>query len=157
MGLSDEQRKNIVKVAESWLGTPYVGHSAFKGPKGGTDCGQLLKAVYTEAGHAPSDGIPTPVDYSLEVWLHKEDTTYIDIVEKYMRQIPESEVKEGDVVFYKMGRGYAHAAIVVKWPEYVIHALNRGGVCGGHGMNLKYGRLEKKFYTIKDELCGEKK
>jgi len=82
---------------------------------------------------------------------------YISIIEKYMREIPESEVKPGDVVVYKLGLAFAHAAIIVKWPEHVIHSLEREGVHAGHGKNFKFGRLEKKFYTVKDEWCKEEK
>lgn len=161
MPLSDEQRQKIVDEVKSWVGTPYVGHSAVKGPKGGVDCGQLIKAVYLATGHRPADGVPLPTDYSLEIWRHKADTTYIETVEKYMREIPESEVKPGDMVLYKMGHGFAHSAIVVKWPEYVIHALSQraGGVVAGHGgqgqfsTNIKFSRLEKKFYTVREEYC----
>lgn len=151
MPLTDEQRSNIVKIAKEWHGTPYRPHSCMKNC--GTDCGQLLKGVFLEAGHRPDDGVPLATDYSVDIWLHKDDTSYIDTVSKYMREIPESEVKPGDVVLYKFGRGYAHAAIIIKWPEYVVHALKREGVTAGHGMNLKFGRREKKFFTLKDENC----
>jgi hypothetical protein len=165
MPLTDEQRENIVKVAESWYGTPYRDCSAFKGPKGGVDCGQLIKAVFIEAGHRPADGIPVPQTYSTSVWQHKNDTTYIDTVEKYMREISESEVKAGDVVLYKMGRAFAHAAIIKIWPEHIIHCLSQiaGGVVGGHGgngqfsRNLKFSGMVKKFFTLKDEWCEVKK
>lgn len=163
MPLTDEQRLNLKRVTESWYGTPYRGWSAVKGKKGGTDCGQLVKAVYIEAGHRPEDGIPIAKDYSLQIWHHKNDTTYIDTVEKYMREIPESEAKMGDLVLYKFGRGFAHAAIIIDWPEHVVHANERDGVVAGHGgngefsRNLKFSRLEKRFYTVKDEFCEVKK
>jgi len=152
MPLTDKQRENIIKVAESWYGTPYRGWSCLKGA--GTDCGQLLKGVFMEAGHRPGDGIPLPLDYSLQVSKHRRDTSYIETLEKYMREIPQSEVKMGDVVLYKLGLAFAHAAIIKIWPEHVIHALERDGVTAGHGMNFKFGRLEKKFYTVRDEHCN---
>ena len=151
MPLTEQQRQNIVKVTESWYGTPYRGHSCLKGA--GVDCAQLLKGVFVEAGHLRED-IPLPKDYSLQVSQHRHDTEYIETVERYMREIPESEVLPGDVVVYKLGLAFAHAAIIKSWPEHVIHALERDGVTGGHGMNFKFGRLEKKFFTLKDEHCG---
>ncbi len=149
MPLTDLERQNVVKVAESWYGTPYRGHSCLKGA--GTDCGQLLKGVYIEAGHRFDDGIPTPKDYSLQVSQHRRSSEYIDIVAKYMREVPESEAKPGDIVVYKMGLAFAHAAIIKSWPDHVIHALERDGVTAGHGMNFKFGKLEKKFFTLRDE------
>ncbi len=76
---------------------------------------------------------------------------YVQTVEKYMREIPESEVLPGDVVVYKIGLAFAHAGIVVKWPEHIIHALAREGVHAGHGKNFKFGRLEKRFFTVREE------
>jgi hypothetical protein len=149
--LTDEQREHIIEVAESWYGTPYHGWTCLKGI--GCDCGQLLKGVFMEAGHQPPDGVPTPSDYSLDVWLHREDTTYVDTIMKYFREIPESEVKPGDIVCYKLGHAMAHAGIIKVWPEHIIHSLKRDGVTAGHGMNFKFGRLEKKFFTLKDEHC----
>jgi hypothetical protein len=154
MPLTDQQREHIVEVAKYWYGTPYRGWTCLKGI--GADCGQLLKGVYMEAGHQPADGVPTPLDYSLQVSLHRKSMEYINIIEKYMREIPESEVKPGDVVVYKLGLAFAHAAIIVKWPEHIIHSLNREGVTAGHGMNFKFGRLEKKFFTVRDEFCETK-
>jgi cell wall-associated NlpC family hydrolase len=153
MPLTDQQREHIVEVAKSWYGTPYRGWTCLKGV--GCDCGQLLKGVFMEAGHRPQDGVPTPKDYSLQVYLHRKDTTYIDTIAKYFREISETDVKPGDVVAYKLGKGFAHAAIVVKWPEHVIHTLKREGVHAGHGNNNKFGRLEKKFFTLRDEFCEE--
>lgn len=155
MPLSDKQREHLVAVAESWYGTPYRGCSCLKGA--GVDCGQLIKGVMIEAGHKFEDGIPTPEQYSLDVAQHRKSTEYIDIVEKYMREIPESEVLPGDVVIYKLGHAFAHAAIIKLWPIHVIHALKDYGVVGGHGMNLKFGKRQKKFYTLKDEFIGEDK
>lgn len=155
MGLSIKQREHIVEVAESWYHTPYRGHSCLKGA--GTDCGQLIKGVFMEAGHQPADGVPTPKDYSLQISQHQRSTEYMDTLGKYFREIPESEVLPGDIVLYKFGLAYAHAAIIKHWPDHVIHAVQRDGVTAGHGMNHKFGRLEKKFYTLKDEFVGEEK
>jgi cell wall-associated NlpC family hydrolase len=141
-----------VQVAKSWYKTPYRGWTCLKGI--GCDCGQLLKGVYQEAGLRPPDGVPTPKDYSLRVAQHQASTDYIDTIGKYFREIPESEVLPGDIVVYKLGLAFAHAAIIVKWPEHIIHSLEREGVHAGHGMNNKFRPLQKKFYTLQDQFCG---
>ena len=92
MPLTDKERANIVAIAESWYGTPYRGWSCLKGA--GVDCGQLLKGVFTEAGHQPADGVPLPADYSLQVSQHRHDTSYIETVMKYER-LPERACKPG--------------------------------------------------------------
>jgi hypothetical protein len=153
MGLTYKQREDLVAVAESWYKTPFVGHSCLKGA--GTDCGQLIKGVLLEAGHHFDDGIPLPKDYSLQVSHHRHDTAYIDTVRKYMREIPEAEVKPGDLVVYKLGLAFAHAGIIKSWPSHIIHALEHVGVTAGHGLDFQFGRLEKKFFTLKDEHINE--
>ena len=151
MPLNDEQRKKIVVVAESWQGTPFAGPSCLKGA--GVDCAQVLGGVYREAGYWCGDGIVLPDEYSLQIGQHAEDTRYIDIVGKYMREIPESEVKPGDVVIYKMGLAFAHAGIVKFWPSHIIHVTERNGVTAGHGASGALGRLARKFFTLKDCHC----
>jgi len=93
-----------------------------------------------------------PRDYSLQVSQHRASTEYIDLVAKYMREIPENEVQPGDVVVYKLGLAYAHGGIVVGWPDTVIHAIggNNRGVQHTHGKNTpKFNKHPRKFFTVK--------
>jgi cell wall-associated NlpC family hydrolase len=148
MPLTSEQRDKIVTEAKSWIGTPYRGWSRVRGV--GVDCGQLLAGVYVNAGFLPAD-IELPKYYSLSVAQHKESTEYIDLVSKHMREIPEAEALPGDTVVYKLGLAFAHAAIVVEWPNFVIHAFAHGGVRGASGD--KHPRLlktQRKFFTLRD-------
>lgn len=155
MPLTDKQRQTIVKEAKSWIGTPYRGWSRVKGPKGGVDCGQILAGVYINADFLSAD-IELPKYYSLSVAQHKESTEYIDLISKYFDEIPEADVKPGDIVVYKLGLAFAHAAIVVEWPSFVVHAFAHGGVRGASGD--KHPRLMKtsrKFFSLKQEHCKE--
>jgi hypothetical protein len=151
MPLDDRQRAKLAKEFESWKGTPYRGWSCRKGPKGGVDCGQIIKGSFMTAGFGP-DEVPLPAHYSLCVGQHKEDSRYIDLVEMYLREIPETEVGAGDVVIYKLDKAFAHSALIVEWPNHVVHAWARYGVVGGHGMNHPNLRNKThKFYTLKEE------
>lgn len=150
--LTDIQRQAIVDEALSWVGTPYHGHSCTKGA--GADCGQFIIGVYRNCGHFPA-GVEVPENYPLQVAQHKKDTRYVNTVLTYMDEISEVQVKPGDVVIYKIGLAFTHAAIIVKWPEYVIHAIETHGVSAGHGSNTKFGKLEKRFFTIKNEYIGK--
>ena len=146
--LTPEQRTAICSEARTWLGTPYRGWSCEKGA--GVDCGQLIYGVLRNCGHVPV--LTLPRDYSLQVSQHRASTEYIDLVAKYMREIPESEVQPGDVVVYKLGLAYAHGGIVVGWPDTVIHAIggNNRGVQHTHGKNTpKFNKHPRKFFTVK--------
>jgi len=145
--LTNAQRELVTRIALQWVGTPYRPCSSLKGA--GVDCGQFLAAVYQEAGLVPKD-VELPNNYSVQVWQHKEDTTYLDIVSRFAREIPESEVLPADIVVYKLGKGFAHGAIIVHWDDFIIHALEKDGVTGGHGNNTMLAKRERKFFTLKD-------
>jgi hypothetical protein len=153
MPLATEQRQKVATEAMSWIGTPYRGWSCLK--KCGVDCGQLLIGVYVHAGFFQEGYIKTPTDYSLQVAQHKKDTEYVETIEKYMREIPESEVQPADVVVYQLGLAFAHAALVIEWPNIVVHAMAHGGVRCAHGTNhAKLKRTTRKYYTLRDEFCN---
>lgn len=148
--LTTEQRNAIVTEAKSWNKTPYHGHSCLKGC--GVDCGQLIYGVYRACGLVPE--VDLPKDYALQVAKHRESTEYVDIVNRYFRDIPESEVQPGDLVVYKLGHAFSHAGIIVQWPGYVIHAEERHGVSGVHGIKSPFFRYlgvqaERVFRTLK--------
>ena len=154
MPLTHVQRDKIVIEARTWLGTPYCGWSRSKG--NGVDCGQLLAGTFIGAGFLPED-LQLPAYYSLTVAQHKEDTEYIEKVEEYMREITEAEAGAGDVVVYKLGLAFAHAGIIVHWPDHIIHAWRRHGVCGAHGKNEpRFRKCERKFYTLREQFIGSK-
>jgi hypothetical protein len=151
MSLTNTDRANIVAIAESWYGTRFAGHSCLKGC--GVDCAQFLGGVYREAGYWCGDGIVLPTEYSLQIGQHREDPVYTDTLLRYMREIPESEVLPGDVVVYQTGLSFAHGAIIKTWPTHIIHALERDGVTAGHGLDSAFGKLSRKFFTLKDIHC----
>lgn len=149
--LTTQQRAEILAEAKTWIGTPYRGWSCLKGC--GTDCGQFLYGVYRAVGLIPEFELPK--DYSLQVSLHRASTEYIDLVDKYFRQIPEGEAQPGDLVVYKIGKGFAHAAIIVEWPHYVLQADDHNGVAGAHGTDTPiFRRAERQFRTLRAEYCG---
>lgn len=149
--MTNEQRIAVVKETKTWIGTPYRGHSCIKGV--GTDCGQLLYGVYRAIGLLPA--VELPKDYSLQVSKHRASTEYIDIVDKYFLEIPEADVLPGDLVVYKLGLAYAHAAIVVRWPDYVIQAEAVHGVSGAHGSKSPlFKTAARQFRTLRPEFGG---
>jgi len=117
-------RVAIVLGAESWLGTPYHAHARIRGRAGGVDCINLLAEVYGTLLLVPLDACPSyyPVDWH----LHHTTELYLDGVAKYAREF-DGPPLAGDVVLFKTGRAFGHAAIVTDWPNG-IHASSKDRV-----------------------------
>jgi cell wall-associated NlpC family hydrolase len=113
-----EERDRVEEVVRTWVGTPYHDLASKKGA--GVDCAMLLREVYVEAGIME----PFPIaHYSPQFFLHGDEERYLSYVMPRGREITEGEVRPGDMALYKIGRVYAHGAIVVKpgWPR-IVHA-----------------------------------
>jgi cell wall-associated NlpC family hydrolase len=150
--MTTEQREAIVKEAKEWVGTKYRPYSRLKGA--GCDCAQFIAGVYENTGHISTEDlrINIPQVYSVNAGQHIETTEYVDKLSQYMREIPESEVKPGDVVMYKLDKAFAHSAIVIEWPTFIIHALARHGVHGAHGTNEAILHSKpRRFFTLKEK------
>lgn len=112
----DEQRAAVVAEALSWVGTPWHHQSRVKGA--GTDCGNLVIAAYSGAGMIEAfDPPPYPRDWH----VHRDDEWFLRFVPTFARQIEEAVAGPGDLILFKIGRVYSHAAIIVDWPQG-IHA-----------------------------------
>ena len=160
MALTDNQREILVGEAKSWIRTPYRGGACLK--RLGVDCGQFIYGVYRNCNLLPA--IDMPAYYDLHPGVHSAKSILEELVVPYFREIPEQEVKPGDCVIFKTQmryaartQGYAHAAIVIDWPNYILHADTRYGVHGDHGSKNPFFRnVPKRFGTLKDEFCGDK-
>ena len=110
------QREAVIAAARTWVGTPYHDMGKVKGV--GVDCGTLLASVYQEAGVVPQIVLE---DYSPQWYLHRDDPRYLDEILKYAHEIETPA--PGDVVVYRIGRQFAHGAIIVEVePMRIIHA-----------------------------------
>ncbi len=108
------------------------------------DCVNLIAFAYREAGVTGHVEIEP---YSVQVMLHSADETTAGYLLRYGREIPEADAREGDVVLYRVGRSYSHAAIVVDWPTRIIHAHALSGKVvetDGHAADLS-GRPTRFF------------
>lgn len=141
-----EQREAVTRVALAWLETPYHSNACLKGI--GVDCAQLLRGVYVEAGVvAPFDLAP----YSPQFYLHSDQEIFMGIVKRSAREIEPHEARPGDVVLYKLGKCFAHGAIIVNpgWP-HIVHAHHAAKIVRrglGTSMHLGMPILGMKFFS----------
>src|SRR5208283_3416055 len=88
------------------------------------DCANLVAKVFEEA--ALVGPIPIP-QYAPHFFLHNGEELLCDELLKYAHEISENEILPADLVVYKVGRAFAHIAIICEWPRYVIHAHKPSG------------------------------
>jgi len=120
------ERAWVARAAEGWLGTPYHNHGRVK--QAGVDCGQLLLAVFAEAGLIPEmESGPYAPDWH----LHHSDELYLGWVERWC--VPTAVPGVGDIALFRYGRCLSHGGIVVRVPPRaphvtIIHAYRGEGV-----------------------------
>lgn len=120
-------REKVITEAKEWLGTPYHSGARVKGI--GVDCGQLLIAVYQNAGIIPS-GDCEPGYYPFDWHLHRAEEKYLAWVERYCDKI-EAEPLPGDIAVYQFGRCISHAGIVLEWPKIIHSYVGMGVIVSG--------------------------
>ena len=140
----DAQRQRIVAIARTWMGTPFHDCQGVKGA--GVDCAMLLKCVYEESGLVEPFVI---APYSPQWFLHRDEEVFMGIVKKFTREIAAEDAGPGDIALYRLGYCYAHGAIIVRWPEEIIHAHKQSGrVLATPAFTGDLGRLAVKFFSI---------
>lgn len=138
----DAWRERVIEEAKGWLRTPWVHRARVKGA--GVDCAQLLIAVYSGAGviEAFDTG-----EYPADWMLHREEERFLSWVKKFMSPIDSPQ--PADIVIWKYGRCFSHAAIVVDWPV-VIHSFKKeGGVVWGNASQGDLARHQHVAYSRK--------
>jgi hypothetical protein len=140
------ERDRVCAIAESWIGTPFHDEACVKGA--GVDCAQLLRGVFVEAG------LVAPFDtghYSPQHFMHSPEERFLGWVQQFAHEIPQDEVRPGDIVLYRICKAFAHGAIVVQpgWPEIVhAHYASRRVIrAKGTAVHLGTKILGMKFFT----------
>jgi cell wall-associated NlpC family hydrolase len=141
----DEERARVLEVAETWVGTPFHDVAGVKGV--GVDCAHLLARVFEEAELVEKRDIKK---YSPQFFLHRSDEEFLETVLSHdCREITEGDVKPGDVILYKVGRCYAHGAIVANYPIDIIHAHKGSGrVVHSHVEHAEFANRPKRFFSL---------
>lgn len=131
---SVRKRRLFVEEALTWQGTPFVNCGDVKGRKGAVDCAMLLVRSAVDTGLLPPfDPRPYPPAWH----LHRDEERFIGWVRDKLgaTEIDPDAVRFGDLLIYKLGRCYAHGAIVLSSQE-VLHAH------AGAGCTLRSLRTE---------------
>lgn len=120
------ERLAVVNAARRWIGTPYHHRASVLGA--GVDCAQLLRCAYLEAGLITDFEQPL---YNCDWHLHRNEEKYLAVVESYapaidddirsLNERPDLVVAPGDILMWRVGRTFSHAAIVSDWP-FIIHS-----------------------------------
>lgn len=136
-----EQREAVLAEARSWLRCPYHHHAGLKGV--GVDCAFLVLRVYEACGLVR--GVD-PGYYPADWFLHRGEERYLSQALAHAREVKAPN--PGDLALYRIGRLFAHGAIVVDWP-LIIHAhIEARMVTYAEGdRGWLHGR-ERRFFTL---------
>jgi hypothetical protein len=109
-----EERAAVILEALSWEGTPYHHNQALKGVA--ADCVRFLNEPYVACGFTTRE---PQRDYPADWHFHRSEELLLEAIGR--RCHPVDRPDPADIVTWKLGRCFAHCAIVIDWP-IVIHA-----------------------------------
>lgn len=138
------ERADVCAEARSWLGTPYHHMGRVKGRAGGVDCAQLVWAVFHACGLTPF----LPLEHYPPDWhLNRGIERYMTLVLERARAV--AAPRRGDIVLYRLGRAFAHGAIIVDpgWPTVVHANFAARAVVLGHGEEGRLAGRPRRFFS----------
>jgi len=114
-------RTEIIRVARSWIGTPYIHQASVKGV--GCDCLGLLRGVWREQhGDEPEEAPPYSPDWAEATG----EETMRAALARHLREIDKRDMAPGDIALFRMlPNGPAkHCGIIASNPHglTLIHA-----------------------------------
>lgn len=151
--LEAEQRAAVVKEALSWRGTAYHHEGSIKikrdedgrvVDRGGVDCAYFPFLVYRSLGLIKLEQLPR---YTAQWFLHQGEEIYLNLVREHATEIDGTPLA-GDFVIWKIGRLYAHGAIVLDWPRIVHSVRASGGVLEDHANGGEVQDKPVKYFTL---------
>jgi cell wall-associated NlpC family hydrolase len=114
-------REHVIAEALTWRGTPW--HHAGRVKGAGVDCGMFPAEVYERCGVMPHI---EPGPYAQDVMKHRGEERFLALVAAHAH--PVETPRPGDLVLWRFGRCFSHAAIVVDWPLIIHSYIPAGGV-----------------------------
>lgn len=105
---NDELRKSFAEIAREWVGVRYR-HRGIT--KNGCDCTGMLIGIAKSLGYLAKYKLRM---YQRDWNLHSAASDFvIEELEKFGDEIPNSEMQNGDVVVFRLGKCPAHVGIMV--------------------------------------------
>ncbi|AHF90214.1 hypothetical protein OPIT5_08385 [Opitutaceae bacterium TAV5] len=137
-----ERQDALEAAADAWAGTPFVAHSATRGPQGGVDCVHLAHELMAGAG--AMERATLPPDYSLDHAHHSTSTMLLrwildcpQLAGRVAMIPPQGRILPGDLYGLRSGRVDHHLAIALRDGQ-IVHAVAGRGV-------LIHGASDRKF------------
>jgi len=116
--------EDIIRIARSWLGTPYHHQASLKGV--GADCLGLVRGVYEELYGTK---VSVTIDYSRDWGECNGREDMVTAAYKYLEPVPIENVSPGNVILIRWREGSVakHSMIMTSY-ESAIHAYDRSPV-----------------------------
>jgi len=114
----------IVRVARSWLGTPYLHQASAKGI--GCDCLGLIRGVWRET----LGGEPQHIPAYASTWADPDQSErLLNSTRKHFEELPVAHMQPGHLLVFRMRRNSAakHMGILTT-PTSFVHAYQGNGV-----------------------------
>jgi NlpC/P60 family putative phage cell wall peptidase len=118
-------RPQIVRLARTWIGTPYHHQASVRGI--GTDCVGLVRGIYRELHGADAEAPPA---YSRDCAEGAGRETLLEAARRHLVEIPRTDARPGDVLVFRYRKNALakHTAIMAH-PTSMIHAIEGAPVC----------------------------
>lgn len=116
-----DYRAALVLEAMEWVGTPWRHEGKLKGKA--VDCGNFIYEVYLAGGLLNRQ----VVEHYPKQWaLHRSEEKLLEFA--YGLGFMEiTQPLPGDVIIWRIGRTYSHAALIIDLPK-IIHADSHAGI-----------------------------
>jgi NlpC/P60 family putative phage cell wall peptidase len=134
-------RAEILKAAESWIGTPYQHQASVKGV--GCDCLGLIRGVWRDVYGEEPEAVPA---YSPGWAEAARSETLALAAGRHLTEISCAEFKPGDVLLFRWRDSLAakHAGIAAEG-GFMIHAQDGARVCAVDLTRFWLSRLAYAF------------
>lgn len=120
-----EVREDILRAAESWIGTPYQHQASVKGV--GCDCLGLIRGVWRDVYGEEPEAVPA---YSPGWAEAARGETLARAAARHLKEVPCAQFQPGDMLLFRWREGLAakHAGIAAQG-GFMIHAQDGARVC----------------------------